>query len=93
MNTWNPEQSCPFVGPCVSMDDGSDWLYELEQTTDLRETKYDAWRTKLIFPDEAGDVNTINDPRRLDLGDRSWLDTTPSPSPLPPETTLEGEHV
>ena len=84
MNTWNPEQSCPFVGPCVSMDDGSDWLYELEQTTDLRETKYDAWRTKLIFPD---DNNQIVDPRQLDLGDRSWLDTTP------PETTLEGEHV
>jgi hypothetical protein len=58
---------CPFLSPCTSMDDGGDWLYELEATTEPRESKYDAWRNKLVYPgDEKPDTN---------FGDRSWLES------------------
>jgi hypothetical protein len=71
VNTWRPEMSCPFLSPCVSMDDGGDWLYELEQTTEPREERYDTWRQKIIWPGEE------ESPRaravRQDYGDRNWL--------------------
>lgn len=41
---------CPFSGPCVAMDDGSDWEYELDALTTQREGDYDLWRKYLPLP-------------------------------------------
>jgi len=68
-NTWKPELSCPFISPCVSLDDGGDWQHELEMTTVPREETYDAWRDKLIYPDNPA---YGTNPKRLDLGNYSW---------------------
>lgn len=65
-NTMRPEFSCPFLSPCVSMDDGGDWVHELEMTTEFREAKYDSWRAKLIWPGQAS--TPIEDTTR------NWLD-------------------
>lgn len=35
---------CPFSSPCVTMDDGGDWEYELSLLTEERERTYDLWR-------------------------------------------------
>jgi hypothetical protein len=43
---------CNFQGPCVSLDDGSDWEYELKQLYRPRETVYDSWRQYLPAPEE-----------------------------------------
>jgi len=52
----NPDRTCqfmcPFNGPCVSMDDGSDWAYEMELLMKPREKMYDSWRKKVKYPDE-----------------------------------------
>ncbi len=42
---------CPFLGACVSLDDGSDWESELEALMAPRDATYDRWRDKLVFPD------------------------------------------
>lgn len=51
----NPDRSCAFMcsfnGPCESLDDGSDWQYELALTTKPREPVYDSWREKVRWPD------------------------------------------
>ncbi len=41
---------CPVNAACVSLDDGSDWEYELEQLTTTKERKYDSWRPYLPSP-------------------------------------------
>jgi hypothetical protein len=50
----NPTRDCQFMcsfnGPCVSMDDGSDWEYELSLITKEREPKYDTWRNFIKYP-------------------------------------------
>lgn len=50
----NPDRTCQFMcsfnGPCVSMDDGSDYAYELEIMMQAREAVYDTWRDKLTYP-------------------------------------------
>lgn len=65
------QYSCPFLSPCTSLDDGGDWLHELEMTTEEREPKYDGWRDKLVWP---GDIDP-EAAKTLDMSDRSWLDT------------------
>jgi hypothetical protein len=57
---------CPFISPCVSIDDGSDWQYELEQTVEPRERSYDSWRTFL-----PGGRNHTEDTTTLTLEDFS----------------------
>lgn len=53
----NPDRTCqfmcPFNGPCVSLDDGSDWAYELELLMKPRERVYDSWRHKIEWPGQA----------------------------------------
>lgn len=50
----NPDRSCqfmcPFNGPCVSLDDGSDWEYELDIMMQKRDEGYDRWRNYLEVP-------------------------------------------
>lgn len=41
---------CPFHGPCESIDDGSDWEYELELSFEQRDPEYDSWRKALVYP-------------------------------------------
>lgn len=52
----NPDRSCPylcpFTGPCVSMDDGGDWQYELELLMAPRDRSYDEWRKYLPTKDQ-----------------------------------------
>lgn len=64
---------CPFLSPCVSLDDGSDWTHQLEMTTQPREPKYDSWRSYLLWPGEE-DPHEVK-PLQLD---RSWLDDLPT---------------
>lgn len=64
-NHW--QYPCNFLSACTSMDDGGDWMHELEMTTDPREPKYDGWRDKIIWPGET-------DSKAIDFGDRGWLD-------------------
>lgn len=56
----NPDRTCQFMCPfnsaCVSMDDGSDWEYELDLWTKPRERFYDSWRTKIKWPDEKSEL-------------------------------------
>lgn len=55
---------CPFMSACVSVDDGSDWEYELKLTCNRRETEaYDcSWRNYIQWPisEEIKDGNTSN---------------------------------
>lgn len=44
---------CPFGSACVSLDDGSDWEYELQLTTTQRDAEYDSWRAYLVPEDFA----------------------------------------
>lgn len=52
----NPDRSCqymcPFNGACVSLDDGSDWQYELEILMHRRDEGYDRWRKYLEVPQQ-----------------------------------------
>ena len=52
----NPDRTCefmcPFSGACVSVDDGSDWEYELEILMQKRDTGYDSWRKHLLAPQD-----------------------------------------
>jgi hypothetical protein len=38
---------CSFHNACVSMDDGSDWEYDLEVTMQQKEATFDSWRAFL----------------------------------------------
>lgn len=52
----NPDRTCafmcPFNGACVSLDDGSDWEYELSILMTKRDAEYDRWRKYLELPYE-----------------------------------------
>ncbi|MCJ2520507.1 MAG: PD-(D/E)XK nuclease family protein [Candidatus Thermoplasmatota archaeon] len=41
---------CPFVGPCVAFDDGSDWEELLSASTKQREEEPQGWRQRLPEP-------------------------------------------
>lgn len=60
----NPDRTCqfmcPFNGPCVSLDDGSDWEYELEIMMQKREESYDSWRKYLEVPSNIRVVDKVN---------------------------------
>jgi hypothetical protein len=47
----NPDRTCafmcPFNGTCTSVDDGSDWEYELDILMQKRDSEYDRWRRYL----------------------------------------------
>lgn len=43
---------CPFMSPCVSYDDGSDWEHELALGFVKRPEEYDLWRDCLPDPKE-----------------------------------------
>lgn len=60
---------CPFYSPCVSLDDGGDWKHELRMTTMPRDPVYDTWRKRIVWPGDG-------DPKKLDMGDRSWLEAS-----------------
>lgn len=62
---------CPFLSPCVSMDDGGDWRAELELTTEPRESRYDGWRDLLVWPGEVDPKAKKNEEFKLDT---SFLD-------------------
>lgn len=66
--------TCPFLSPCTSLDDGSDWLHELTMTTEERPSSYDAWRKHLVWP---GQTDPAED-KRLHL-DTDWLNPTSDP--------------
>ncbi len=49
----NPTRECSycnFGSACVSLDDGSDWIYEMELTTEKRSEERDEWRQHLSVP-------------------------------------------
>lgn len=50
----SPDRSCQFlcsfVGPCVSLDEGGDWEYELQSLMKPKEGSYDSWRKYLPEP-------------------------------------------
>lgn len=52
---------CPFLSPCVSMDDGSDWKHELALTTELREPSYDSWRSKIQWTESTPNRDYLDD--------------------------------
>lgn len=60
----NPSRSCqymcPFNGACVSMDDGSDWEYELEILMHKRDEGYDSWRKYLELPQPVIKMDITN---------------------------------
>lgn len=60
----NPDRSCqymcPFVGPCVSLDDGSDWEEELDLLMQKRDTGYDYWRKYLEVPQQPFTLEHLN---------------------------------
>lgn len=58
--------ACPFLSPCVSMDDGGDWRHELEMTTMPRDKEYDSWRKQIVWPSDKKEEPKPDD--------RSWLD-------------------
>lgn len=55
----NPQRDCAFLcsfsGTCASMDDGSDWQYELDIMTASRDATYDSWR-KYINQEAEGSM-------------------------------------
>lgn len=52
----NPDRTCafmcPFNGACVSLDDGSDYQYELDILMEERSKGYDSWRKYVVYPEE-----------------------------------------
>lgn len=42
---------CSFLGPCVSLDDGSDWKHDMMLESEPRPDGYDGWRKKLPSPE------------------------------------------
>lgn len=59
----NPTRDCQFMcsfnGPCVSLDDGSDWEYELQLLTKPREAYYDSWRELIEYPAQIAHQHLI----------------------------------
>ena len=53
----NPTRMCPrmcsFLAPCVTMDDGGDWEYELEQEFDSRDQDAERFWRKRLPPVES----------------------------------------
>ena len=56
----NPDRTCqymcPFNGACVSLDDGSDWEYEMSILMAKRDEGYDKWRKYIdnsISPEDS----------------------------------------
>ncbi len=47
---------CPFLSPCVSLDDGGDWKMELDLLMKPRDAVYDSWRKKLKWPGDQPEV-------------------------------------
>lgn len=59
----NPDRTCafmcPFNGACVSLDDGSDFQYELDILMEQRSKGYDTWRKFVTYPDEQVSTETF----------------------------------
>lgn len=51
---------CSFNSPCVSMDDGSDYEYELELGYEYKPGEYDGWRVNLPHPEELNSIPAID---------------------------------
>ncbi|KKK62137.1 hypothetical protein LCGC14_3007330, partial [marine sediment metagenome] len=49
---------CTFYQACVSMDDGSDWEFEIENTTKKRPSQEESWRNHLKWP-ETVDLSQV----------------------------------
>lgn len=60
---------CPFLSPCVSLDSGLDWKQELDLLMKPRDTVYDSWRKKLVWPDQVEDDAPMSDYFKLDDDD------------------------
>lgn len=58
---------CPFLSACVSIDDGSDWEYELQLMMETRDAEYDPWRRLLPKPQHLEGLTQRN---LLDLSDQ-----------------------
>lgn len=63
----NPDRTCafmcPFNGTCTSLDDGSDWEYELGILMQPRDAEYDRWRKYLPpLPSESPALNWLEAP-------------------------------
>lgn len=60
----NPDRTCqfmcPFNGACVSLDDGSDWEYELNILMHKRDEGYDSWRKYLEIPSNINVLDKVN---------------------------------
>lgn len=48
--TRNCAHMCSFLGPCVSLDDGSDFMHDLMLESEPRPEGYDGWRGNLPDP-------------------------------------------
>lgn len=44
---------CSFNSACITMDDGGDWEFELNQLAKQREEENDSWRSRLLYPRKA----------------------------------------
>lgn len=66
----NPTRDCAFMcsfsGACVSLDDGSDFVQELEMTAQPRERNYDSWRKYLTLPENTSSGSSSMDILKLD---------------------------
>lgn len=49
---------CNFFQACISMDDGSDWEFEIENTTKKRPSQEESWRNHLQWP-ETVDLSQV----------------------------------
>ena len=49
---------CSFNGPCVSMDDGSDWEATIQDGYQQRPAEYDGWREYIRWPGEEPETET-----------------------------------
>lgn len=56
---------CDFFSPCVSLDDGSDWEYEIQQITKQRAGENSPWKDNLPDYDEA--VQTLPNVNEADI--------------------------
>lgn len=56
---------CSFLSPCVTMNDGGDWMHDLQMTTMPREKRYDEWRKRIVWPKDDQEIQSHNS---------DWLD-------------------
>ena len=47
---------CPFMVPCIALDDGGDWEFELEELTRKRSKEFSGWRKYLETPEQQSSV-------------------------------------